>query len=337
MVNEERKMNWKGRKVFITGAGGFIGSHLVEKLVRMGAKVKAFIRYNSRSNFGNLELLEDGIRNKIEIVFGDLRDASSVDRELKGCEIVFHLGALIAIPYSYINPSDYIQTNVFGTTNVLNACLKHRIKKMIHTSTSEVYGSAQYLPIDENHPLCGQSPYSASKIGADKIVESYYRSFNLPVITIRPFNTYGPRQSARAIIPTIISQALSKNSAINLGTFFTSRDFNYIDDIVQAFVMVADSTNCLGEVINIGSGIEVTIKQLITEISNILGKRLKIRQDVARLRPKKSEVERLVADSGKAKKLLGWKPKVKLNNGLIKTIMWIKRYLNHYKPQIYNI
>lgn len=330
-------MNWKGKKVFVTGGGGFIGSHLAEELVRNGAKVKAFIKYNSRSNLGNIELLTKDLRDEIEIKFGDLRDTSSVYNAIKGSEIVFHLGALIAIPYSYINPSDYVLTNVFGTTNILNACLEYSIEKLIHTSTSEVYGSAQYVPIDENHPLCGQSPYSASKIGADKMIESYFRSFNLSVATIRPFNTYGPRQSARAIIPTIISQALAGNYKIKLGSSFPIRDFNYVDDVVRAFLMIGESTKCNGKVINIGSGSEIKIKQLVTTISKILDKRLMIVQDPERIRPGKSEVERLLADNRKAKKILGWEPKVNLEQGLIKTIVWIKDNIRIYKTQIYNI
>lgn len=330
-------MNWKGKKVFVTGGGGFIGSHLAEKLVRNGAKVKAFIKYNSRSNLGNIELLTKDLRDEIEIKFGDLRDTSSVYNAIKGSEIVFHLGALIAIPYSYINPSDYVLTNVFGTTNVLNACLEYGIEKLIHTSTSEVYGSARYVPIDEDHPLCGQSPYSASKIGADKMIESYFRSFNLSVATIRPFNTYGPRQSARAIIPTIISQALAGNYKIKLGSSFPIRDFNYVNDVVRAFLMIGESTKCTGEVINIGSGSEIKIKQLVTTISKILNKRLVIVQDSERIRPGKSEVERLLADNRKAKKILDWEPKVNLEQGLIKTIEWIKDNIRIYKTQIYNI
>lgn len=330
-------MSWQGKKVLVTGAGGFIGSHLAEALVLSGAKVKAFIRYNSRGDLGNLEGLDEDIMSKIEIEFGDLRDTTSVYNAVKGSELVFHLGALIAIPYSYINPSDYVQTNVNGTANVLNACLVHKVKRLIHTSTSEVYGTARYVPIDEKHPLCGQSPYSASKIGADKMAESYFRSFDLPVVTIRPFNTYGPRQSARAVIPTIISQALSDKGRLNLGSLFTSRDFNYVGDIVHAFMLAAQASGCLGEVINIGSRTEITVEDLVEKIGGILGKDLRINKDASRVRPKKSEVERLVADNGKAKKILRWKAKTGLREGLERTIDWIREHPKLYKTEVYNI
>ncbi|MFC1631928.1 SDR family NAD(P)-dependent oxidoreductase [Candidatus Omnitrophota bacterium] len=335
-------MNWKGKNVFVTGAGGFIGSHLVEELIQRGAKVKALVKYNSRNDFGNLELLPKEISREIEIKLGDLRDSATVSKAIKGSEIVFHLGALIAIPYSYINPADFVQTNVGGTTNVLDACLEQKIEMVVHTSTSEVYGSAQYVPIDEQHPVCGQSPYSASKIGADKLAESYYRSFNLPVATIRPFNTYGPRQSARAIIPTIITQALTKPAVdgsvkIKTGSLFPSRDFNYVQDVVRAFLLIAEVPDCIGQVINIGSGSDITIERLIEEIAAILNLKLAADVDNLRIRPKKSEVERLLADNSKAKELLSWQPQINLDQGLAKTAEWIKANVIDYKAEAYNI
>src|SRR3989338_6304993 len=285
-------MNWKRKKVLVTGGGGFIGSHLLEELISSGAKVRAFVKYNSRGDLGNIELLGKAIIKRIEIKFGDLRDTSSVYNAVKGCDAVFHLGALIAIPYSYVNPFDYVQTNVSGTANILNACREYNVEKLVHTSTSEVYGTAKYVPIDEKHQLCGQSPYSASKIGADKMAESYFRSFKLPVVTIRPFNTYGPRQSARAVIPTIISQAISGNGKISLGSLSTSRDFNYVEDTVRAFMLIAKTSSLDGEVINVGSGREITIGQLVEKVGNILGKKLKIDMDPRRVRPEDSEVVR---------------------------------------------
>lgn len=329
-------MNLKNKKVLVTGAGGFIASHLLEKLVEMGAEVKAFTRYNSRNDYGLIEILPDDVKKKIWVIPGDLRDYDAVYEAMRGCEIVFHLAALIAIPYSYVHPGEVIETNVIGTFNVLNAARRLKVKKIVHTSTSEVYGTAIKVPISEDHPLQGQSPYSASKIGADKIAESFFRSFNLPVATIRPFNTYGPRQSARAVIPTIITQAL-KGNIIQLGSLHPTRDMNYVKDTVNGFVKIAESEKSVGQEINIGSGREISIGDLVEKISGFLGKKIKVVSKDSRKRPKKSEVERLLADNSKAKKLLGWKPQYTLEEGLKETINWIEHNLDFYKSDIYNI
>ena len=324
------KTDFKGTHVLVTGAGGFIGSHLTEHLVRLGARVRAFIKYNSRDDRGQIEYLPQKIQDAIEIYWGDLRDTKSVFSAVKRCEIVFHLGALIAIPYSYVNPADYAQTNILGTTNLLNACLEYGVKKVVHTSTSEVYGTAQYVPIDEKHPLQGQSPYSASKIGADMMAESFYRSFGLPVAIIRPFNTYGPRQSTRAIIPTIITQVLS-NKEIRLGSLSPTRDLNFVDDIVRAFIRIAESPEGVGNVINIGSGNEISIGELARKIGSAMNKEIIVTQESDRIRPKKSEVERLLCDNRKAYDILGWKPRVNLDKGLNLTIQWVEENLKRFK------
>jgi NAD dependent epimerase/dehydratase len=329
-------MDFKGRKILVTGATGFIGSRLVERLVGLGADVRAFVHYNSRSDYGLLELLAKDVLEAVEITPGDLKDGEAVRRSVKDREIVFHLGALTAIPYSYRNPYDMVQTNVSGTANVLNAALEYGTSRIVHTSTSETYGTAQYQPIDELHPLVGQSPYSASKIGADKLAESYYLSFDMPVATIRPFNTYGPGQSARAVIPTIISQALAGDT-IRIGSTDPKRDFNYVDDTVAGFLAVAGSDSALGEVINIGSGRTVSIAHVIEEVSRILGKEFEIVTDPARIRPEKSEVGLLLADTSKAERLLGWKPEVPLEEGLRRTVEWIAAHRDRYKPQLYNV
>ena len=329
-------MNWHKKKVLITGAGGFIGSHLTEKLVTLGANVRLFVRYNSRNDRGLIEILPSQIKDNIEIVVGDLRDPEAVRNATKDSDIVFHLGALIAIPYSYIHPREVAETNVMGTLSILNSTRDYGVEKIIHTSTSEVYGTAQYVPIDEQHPLQGQSPYSASKIGADKLVESYFHSFDLPIATVRPFNTYGPRQSARAVIPTIITQALTQDK-IYLGSLFPTRDLTYVDDIIDGFIKVAVSNKSVGEVINLGSGFEISIGNLTKKILEIMKKDLKIVSGPTRVRPSKSEVERLIADISKAKKLLDWEPKVSLDEGLSCTIEWIQENISRYKPDIYNI
>lgn len=326
----------KGKKVLVTGAGGFIGSHLAERLVFLGAGVRVFVRYNSRNDLGMLELVAKEIQENIEVYPGDLKDPEAVRKAVRGCEIVFHLGALIAIPYSYTNPLDFVQTNIGGTVNVLNACREYGIEKLIHTSTSEVYGTAQYSPIDENHPLQGQSPYSASKIGADKLAESYYLSYSLPVSILRPFNTYGPRQSARAIIPTIVTQALLGGS-IRLGSLGPTRDFTYVSDTVEGFIKIAECSDSLGEVINLGTGREISIKELVGEISFILGEGIEIEHDPDRVRPDKSEVGRLISDNSKAREMLSWEPKVTLDDGLRKNIEWISKNISLYKPRMYNI
>ena len=325
----------KNKSILVTGAGGFIGSHLTEKLVKDGNEVKAFVRYNSRNDWGMLEQLSNEVLNSMEIINGDLRDPYAISNAVKDTEIVFHLGSLIAIPYSYVNPREVIETNTLGTLNVLNAAKENGIDKLVHTSTSEVYGSAQYVPIDEDHPLQGQSPYSASKIGADKIAESYFKSFELPVATIRPFNTYGPRQSARAVIPAIISQALMKDE-IHLGSLEPTRDYTYVLDTVRAFIKVAESAKSNGEVINVGSNFEVSIGELAEKIFSLLDKNIEIITDSKRIRPKNSEVERLWCDNTKAKELLKWEPKISMEEGLENVILWIKNNPHLYKSGIYN-
>jgi dTDP-glucose 4,6-dehydratase len=328
-------MNWSKKSVLITGAGGFIGSHLTEHLLDLNANVKAFVRYNSRNDWGLLELLPSEKLNQIEVIMGDLKDADAVRHAAKGVDIIYHLGSLIAIPYSYIHPRETIETNILGALNVLTAAKENGIEKLVHTSTSEVYGTAKYVPIDENHPLQGQSPYSASKIGADKIAESFYRSFDLPIAIIRPFNTYGPRQSARAVIPTIITQGLTREK-IFLGSLHPTRDYTYVKDVVEGFIKVAESPKSAGEVINIGSNFEISIGDLANKIISLIGKNAEIITDPVRVRPQDSEVERLRCDNTKAKRLLGWEPTTPLNGGLKKTIDWISDNVNLYKPDLYN-
>jgi dTDP-glucose 4,6-dehydratase len=320
----------------ITGAGGFIGSHLTERLAREGARVRAFVRYNSRGDTGLLSLLPAELLEKVEIVAGDLRDLPAVQAALADVSHVFHLGALIAIPYSYLHPHEVIQTNVMGTLNVLTAAQQSDVERVVHTSTSEVYGTAQYVPIDEEHPLQGQSPYSASKIGADKIAESFYRSFDLPVVTLRPFNTYGPRQSARAVIPTIISQALTQ-SVVHLGNLDARRDLTYVSDTVAGFLHVAEATGVEGETFNLGTGSEVRIGALAQEVISLVGRPVKIVVDPQRLRPEKSEVERLLSDNSRAEGRLGWRPQVSLREGLSKTIDWVAENLDLFDIGEYQI
>ena len=329
-------MNLDGKRVLVTGSTGFIGSHLVEKLVQSGANVRAFAHYNSRNDLGLLEIIDPEVRSSMDVVYGDLKDEDGVRRAVKGCEVVFHLGALVAIPYSYRSPNDFVQTNVNGTANVLNAALEYGVERFIHTSTSETYGTAQYQPIDEAHPLVGQSPYSASKISADKLAESYFLSFDLPVSTIRPFNTFGPRQSARAVIPTIIAQAL-KSSELQLGSTAPKRDFNFIDDTVAGFIAVATSDRAIGEVINIGSGRTVSIAEVVDQVGEIVSRSLEVTTDESRVRPEKSEVGLLLADIGKAQRLLGWAPQVSLREGLERTVEWIGNHQTRYKASEYNV
>lgn len=329
-------MNLFHKKVLITGAGGFIGSHLTERLIKSGAQVRAFIRYNSRNDRGQLEFVDDKLKKKIEYFPGDLKDGEAVRKAVKGCDVIFHLGAVIAIPYSYVNPLDFVQTNVLGTANVLNASLEFKPRKIVITSTSEVYGTARYTPIDEAHPLQGQSPYSASKIAADKLAESYYNSFKLPVAVIRPFNTYGPRQSSRAIIPAIIKQLL-RGSQVRLGSLFPTRDMNFVTDTVEGFIKIAEEDDSVGEVINIGSGTEISIGELAYKIAGLLNKKIKIISESARIRPGLSEVKQLLADNSKARKILKWEPEVDLDEGLEITIGWIKRNLGKFKTGEYDI
>ncbi len=328
-------MNIKNKNVVVTGAGGFIGSHLTEELVRRGANVKAFVHYNSRNNWGLLELLEKDVLNKIEVIAGDITDPFFVRNVTNDSDIVFHLAALIGIPYSYVAPENYVNVNIKGTLNVLQASLDNEIGKVVHTSTSETYGTAEYTPIDEAHPLQGQSPYSASKIGADKIAESYYRSFDLPVAIIRPFNTFGPRQSARAIIPTIISQALAMDE-VHVGSLSPVRDLTFVKDTVNGFIEIGTSKKSVGEVINIGTGSGVTIGELLQRILRILGKEdMPVVEDVDRVRPDKSEVMELICDNSKANRLLDWSPHYTLDNGLAETIEWMREHINLYKTDKY--
>lgn len=330
-------MNLNNKKVLVTGAAGFIGSHLVEELVRLGANVSAFVHYNSLNRWGWLETLDKEIIREIEIYIGDIRDYDSVKKAVKGKDVVFHLAALISIPYSYQTPMAFYKTNVEGTLNVLEACMENDVQKLIHTSTSEVYGTALYIPIDEKHPLQAQSPYSASKIAADKAVESFVNSYNLNATIVRPFNTYGPRQSARAIIPTVITQILGGVKSIRVGNIQTIRDFNYVKDTVMGFIKVAEYDGGKGEVYNIGSGKEISIKNLIHLISEIIGVEIEIVVDEKRIRPDKSEVMRLCCDNSKAKSKLGWYPQYDLKAGLVETVNWFRDNYNLYKWEIYNI
>ena len=325
---------WSKKHILVTGAGGFIGSHLVERLVAEGAHVRAFVRYNSRGDPGLLRLLPPEIFSRIEVIAGDLRDPQAVRGAVKGCQAVFHLGALISIPYSYFHPVEVAGTNFMGTLNILTACRDLGVERLIHTSTSEVYGTARQVPISEEHPLQGQSPYSASKIGADKMVESFYCTYNLPVVTVRPFNTYGPRQSARAVIPTIITQALTR-STIRLGSLDTIRDFTFVDDTVAGFIKAAGTAGVEGGVFNLGVGEEIRIGDLANKVIRKIGRPVKIVVTPERLRPEKSEVLRLISDNRLAREHLGWQPGVPLDQGLDRTIDWISRNIEHYQPDQY--
>jgi NAD dependent epimerase/dehydratase len=329
---------WHGRAVLVTGAGGFIASHLVEALAERGARVKAFVRYNSRGDPGLLSLLPAKIFHEIEIIPGDLRDLRAIQEAVQGVTHVFHLGALIAIPYSYLHPAEVVETNVTGTLNILLSARQPGVERVIHTSTSEVYGSALRVPIDEAHPLQGQSPYSASKIGADKLAESFYCSFDLPVVTVRPFNTYGPRQSARAVIPTIIAQALTRKE-VRLGNLEPKRDLTFVSDTVAGFLKAAETPGVEGQTFNLGTGVEVRIGDLAEEIIGLLaqrpGERPRIVLEQERLRPSKSEVQRLLSDNRLARQRLGWEPQVPLREGLQRTITWIEANLERYRPDLY--
>ncbi len=327
--------DFHSKSVLVTGAGGFIGSHLTEELVRIGARVRAFIHYNSRNDWGMLELLPKSVLKEVEVIRGDVQDPFFVRQAVKGCDVVFHLAALIAIPYSYVAPQSYVRVNVEGTLNLLQACLEEEVERVIHTSTSEVYGTAQYVPINEDHPLNPQSPYAATKVAADKLAESYYLSFDLPVAIIRPFNTFGLRQSARAVIPTIIIQALAGDK-VRLGSLEPVRDLTYVKDTVQGFLSVAKSEKSVGDVINIGTGQGVTVNQLVLNIAKVLGKELHVVTEEKRKRPEKSEVMELICDYSKARKILDWGPKHSLEDGLREVIEWVRRNLSRYKIEIYN-
>jgi len=323
------------KKVLITGAGGFIGSHLVEECVRSNMKVIAFIHYNSRNSWGWLE--KSDVKNDFEVIQGDIRDFDTVNKAIKGCDTIFHLAALIGIPYSYVSPIAYIRTNIEGTYNILEAAKTHDVSNVNVTSTSETYGSAQYIPIDERHPMVGQSPYSATKIAADQLAISYFRSFGLPVKIIRPFNTYGPRQSGRAIIPTIITQILNGTSKLKLGNLNPTRDFTFVKDTIEGFLAIAKTEVFNGEIVNIGSGFEISVGNLVTLISELMESDAGIVPDETRFRPDKSEVDRLYCDNSKIISNTYWKPEYDLKEGLTQTIEWLKQNLGYYKSELYNV
>jgi NAD dependent epimerase/dehydratase len=321
---------WDHKRVLVTGAGGFIGSHLVEELLEQGASVRAFVRYNSRGDVGLLRLLSSEARARLEIISGDLRDGQAIQDAVAECEYVFHLGALISIPYSYHHTYEVAETNFMGTLNVLTACRRSGVARLVHTSTSEVYGTARYTPMDETHPLQGQSPYSASKIGADKLAESFYCAYGLPVVTVRPFNTYGPRQSARAVIPALITQALTCD-VVRVGNLETSRDFTYVSDTVNGFLCAAHADGVNGKTFNLGTGLEVKIGYLANKILSMVGSQAKVAVDEQRLRPRDSEVYRLLSDNGLARTTLDWRPRADLEQGLKETIAWIRKHLDLYR------
>jgi dTDP-glucose 4,6-dehydratase len=319
-------MKWAGKRVLVTGAGGFIGSHLTERLLSLGASVRACVRYNSRNSVGFLEGLEGASEGRLEIVRGNVAEFESVQASVQDCAAVFHLAALIGIPYSYMHPREVVETNTVGTLNMLLACRSAKVERLLITSTSEVYGSARYVPIDEEHPLQAQSPYAASKIAADKIAESFHRSFALPVTVVRPFNTYGPRQSLRAVIPTIITQAL-RSDVVRLGSLKPTRDFTFVDDTVEGFIKAAESPRTIGETINLGTNSEISVGEVAQRIAALCGRPVRVEQEEQRLRPQASEVTRLWSNNAKAKSLMGWKPLVSLDEGLRRTIEWVETML----------
>lgn len=325
------------KKVLVTGADGFIGSHLTESLLEKGYDVKAFAYYNSFNTWGWLDTLPADKLKEIEVFTGDIRDPNGVREAMKGVDEVFHLAALIAIPFSYHSPDSYVDTNIKGTLNVLQAARQLETQRILVTSTSEVYGTAQYVPIDEKHPYQGQSPYSATKIGADRLAESFYRSFEMPISIVRPFNTYGPRQSARAVIPTIISQLLAGKEEIKLGSLTPTRDFNYVKDTAAGFIAIAESDRTIGEEINIATQQEISIGDLAKEIISQINPRASVICDEQRLRPEKSEVNRLLGSNDKIKALTGWKQQYTFEQGIAETIAWIREHMEAYKPDIYNV
>jgi len=327
----------KGKKVLVTGAGGFIGSHLVESLLEKGANVRAFVKYNGRGDWGMLSDIPSESQKSIEVISGNICDPFFVRKAVQGCDYVFHLAALIGIPYSYVAPNDYVTTNIQGTVNVLQACRDEGTSRIVHTSTSETYGTALYVPIDEKHPMQGQSPYSASKIAADKMAESYFKSFKLPVVTVRPFNTFGPRQSARAFIPTVISQVLTRDKIV-MGSLDPVRDMTFVKDTVEGFITVGLCDKVIGQAVNLGVGEGDMIGDVVKTILKILGKEnMTIEQDPNRIRPSKSEVMKLISDNSIAKGICGWVPKYSLEDGLIETIEWIKRNIDVYRPDDYAV
>ncbi len=325
------------KNVLVTGAGGFIGSHLLELLVKSDYKVKAFVHYNSLGTYGWIDTLPKKIKNEIEVFYGDIRDPNGVREAVKNVEGIFHLAALIAIPFSYHSPDSYVETNIKGTLNILQAARYSNVSKILITSTSEVYGTAKYVPIDEEHPYQGQSPYSATKIAADRLSESFYRSFNMPISIVRPFNTYGPRQSARAVIPTIIGQLLAGNTEVKLGSLTPTRDFNYVLDTVNGFKEIYESVHTIGEEINIATMKEISIGTLANEIIKQINPSARIVCDEERLRPDKSEVNRLMGNNEKIKRLTNWVPQYSLEKGIQETISWLSNNLAYYKTNIYNI
>lgn len=336
-------MDLAKKRILVTGADGFIGSHLSEVLVRLGYNVRALVYYNSQNSWGWLDHVPQDIQDNLEIFAGDIRDPHGVDLAMQGCQVVFHLAALVGIPYSYYSPDTYIDTNIKGSLNIFQAARRLNVEKIIHTSTSEVYGTARFVPINEEHPVQGQSPYSATKIAADQMALAFYNSFLTPIAIIRPFNTYGPRQSARAVIPTIISQIASGHRTVKLGRTHPTRDFSYIKDTVRGFIAVAESDASVGEVINVGSNYEISIADLVAVIAEIMRVKVEIQTEEVRLRPQKSEVERLWADHRKAQRLLGWEPeyagRAGIKRGLTETIKWFcaTENLKKYKPNIYNL
>lgn len=327
--------SWSGRRVLVTGAGGFIGSQLAEQLVELGAEVRGFFRYTSRGSLGWIEQADEEIRNSIDPALGDLRDSDAVQGAVSGNEIVFHLGALIGIPYSYVHPRETLETNVTGTFNVVTAARDNDVSLVVHTSTSETYGTARYVPIDEDHPLQAQSPYSATKIAADKLAQSFHHSYGLPLTTVRPFNTYGPRQSPRAVIPTIASQALG-GTTVRLGHLAPTRDFTYVSDTVNGFVR-AGASAAIGQTFNLGSGQEISVGDLVELMAEILGKELRVEHDPDRDRPASSEVDRLVSDNTRAREVLGWEPQTSLRDGLQRTVEWFSAHRGRLFPREYAI
>ena len=330
-------MAYNGKKVLVTGAGGFVGSHLVEALVAAGAEVTAFVHYNARADCGNLIYASAATRDKIKIVYGDVRDPFMMQKAVRSQEVVFHLAALIGIPYSYHAPQSYVETNINGTLNLVQAALDGGVKRFVQTSTSEVYGTAQYVPIDEKHPLHPQSPYAASKVGADSMALSYWLSFGLPVALIRPFNTFGPRQSARAVIPTILSQLASGRTSLRLGSLTPVRDFTFVKDLARAFLLVGSCDDAIGTVTNVGTGTGVSIGELVECCARVSGQQPQIEVDDDRIRPENSEVERLLCDNSKAKSLLAWEPQDSLEAGLAETFEFIRTHAANYQPQRYAI
>jgi dTDP-glucose 4,6-dehydratase len=327
-------MNWKGTRVLVTGAGGFIGSHLTERLVEMGAQVRGFVHYNALGTRGWLD--QSPLRTQVEIMAGDIGDRDSVHNAVQGVDVIFHLAALIGIPYSYHAPASYVRTNIEGTLNILRCGLELGVRRIVHTSTSEVYGTARREPIDEDHPLQGQSPYSATKIGADKLAESFHLSFQLPVVTVRPFNTFGPRQSARAVIPTIVAQCLTRQE-VHLGNIHPTRDLNYVGNTVDGFIQAAAADTAIGKTVNLGSGRKISIGDLAKLIASMVNRPISIKHDEQRMRPDKSEVGCLLADNTLARTLLGWEPRVTLEEGLKLTIAWIEKNIERYRPDEYSV